>query len=228
MATRLHSVAGGCDAGAREIARDSDDEDELVARARTGDTAAWSRLYAEHFDRVYRRLRYLTGNSDVAEDLAQETFARAFVALARGPAVTHISPWLHGIALNMARQHWRRVKNTEVAHSRLQTRLAMTNDDVVPGIERAAYLRQRAEMLYAVLDLLPGKFREVFILRELEGLRAKEVAELLGISTGNVHVRLNRARARIQSELEARGLLPTVDPTSLATEDTTSKKRGAR
>ncbi|MCA9720320.1 MAG: RNA polymerase sigma factor [Myxococcales bacterium] len=210
MTAKLGTIRGG-----RATTRDAKDggterELDLVARARRGDVSAWSSLYLEHFDGIYRHLRYLTGDSAIAEDLTQETFARALVALSTLARDLLISSWLHGIALNMARQHWRGERNRELAHSRLQARHELLRDDATtPRIERLADLQQRALLLYEALERLPDTLREVFILRDLEGLRAKEVSKLLRISTSNVHVRLNRARARIQAELEARGVLPT-------------------
>ena len=178
----------------------------LIERARGGDVQAWSRLYQEHFDGVYRRLRFLTGDDDLAEDLSQETFAKAMVAVStyRGPA--SFAAWLGGIALNVARAQWRWRRNTQAAHGRMEhMEEALARCDGAP--DRLILRETRARVLYAILEAMPESLREVFILRDLEGVPAREIAEQLGISEGNVAVRATRARARVRTELERLGWL---------------------
>src|SRR5690242_8539904 len=76
---------------------------DLTARARAGDMRAWSQLYQQHYDRVFRRLCSFVGKAAVAEDLAQETFARAVVSLPNFDGRGAFSAWLCGIAGNVAR-----------------------------------------------------------------------------------------------------------------------------
>jgi RNA polymerase sigma-70 factor (ECF subfamily) len=81
--------------------------------------------------------------------------------------------------------------------------------------DQAGLQRARAEALYGVLRELPETLREVFVLREIEGMRAAEVASQLGISEGNVNTRASRARARVRRELERLGWLgPKASPTT--------------
>lgn len=181
-----------------------DHETRLLARAREGDVQAWSRLYQEHFDRIFRHIVHLTGDRDLAEDLVQETFAKAIVALPTFRGDAKFTTWLGGIAINIVRTHWRRQKSARRTRDGL-----LTLQQVAPPSELQpdqARLRQaKAEVLYAILDELPETLREVFVLREFEGLRAREVAARLGISEGNVNVRASRARARVRAELERLG-----------------------
>ncbi|MCA9714655.1 MAG: sigma-70 family RNA polymerase sigma factor [Myxococcales bacterium] len=208
---RLHSTSSIPDAPAaeREDAPVVDRTSLLVERAKRGDMQAWARLYQELFDPIYRHVRYLTGDPAVAEDLTQETFAKALVALPDFEGRSKLSTWLHGVAINVVRRHWRWERNTETAHARLEDRRRVL-DDVSAESERpdrVALQRKRAEVLYAVLETLPDTLREVFILRDLEGLSEREIAERLGITRGNVAVRATRARARVRKELVSRGWL---------------------
>ena len=93
-------------------------DDELELRARDGDLAAWSEVYARHYGRLLRQLRHLTGDLAVAEELAQETFAQAMASRARYEPGRSLEAWLAGIALNMARKHWRSRQSTQRAHAR--------------------------------------------------------------------------------------------------------------
>lgn len=174
-----------------------------IERARRGDVAAWSALYEARYAQIYRRLRYLCGDAAVAEELAQETFAQAMQHRTRFDGRRPFGAWLHGIALNVARKHHRKQRNRVRALERLEhTRAAGDHREDPAG---SHLRRERSRMLYTVLDDLPERWREAFILREIEGLSTAEAAAVLDITPQNLAVRLNRARARIREELVRRG-----------------------
>jgi len=158
---------------------------------------AWSRLYHEHFDGVFRHLRYLTGDPNVAEELVQETFVLALTSIERFREQSAFSTWLHGIALNVARGHWRSTKSQGVAHQRLRA----VQEVVAEAGEQpdgAVLRRQRSAALYAALEELPIHLREAFILRDLEALSPVEAGGQLGITVNNVNVRAARARQQLR------------------------------
>jgi RNA polymerase sigma-70 factor, ECF subfamily len=173
-----------------------------VERARRGDVEAWSRVYEANHAAVYRRLRYLCGDPAVAEELAQETFARAMAHHARYDGQRPFAAWLFGIALNIARKHHRKQGNKNRAMQRLRDIAPTGSSDDPAG---SHLRRERSRMLYELLDELPDRWREAFVLREIEGVSMTEAAECLGISASNVAVRVARARARIKDELVRRG-----------------------
>lgn len=181
--------------------------DSLIARACEGDVAAWSRLYQLCFPAVFRQLRHYTGDTALAEELAQEAFAQAMISRDRFDRARSFQAWLFGIALNVARKYWRRQRSTAAAHARLEV-MARTCPPAGPGPDDAHLQRERSRILYAVLADLPERMREAFLVRELQGLPVAEAAELLGISEGNLAVRVHRARAKITDELRRLGWLP--------------------
>ncbi len=179
----------------------------LVGRARAGDMQAWSRLYQDNFDGLFRHLRYLTGDAQVAEELVQDTFVQALSCIARFDGRARFSTWLHGIGLNVVRHHWRAQRNTAKAHAKLTIvhEISMTGTGTAGTPDRAMAARQRVRALYDALDSLPEHLREAFILRELEGLGPTEAAEQLGITANNLAVRASRARTRIRKQLARLG-----------------------
>lgn len=198
--------------GARPSSDDPGDrEAALLERARAGDVEAWSRLYQEHFDRVFRHVTYLTGDTHAAEDLVQETFARAFVGLAQFEARASFSSWLRGIAVNIVRKHWRSRYRGDQAMSRLEaaSRDLAAGADADP--EGGHLRRRRAEVLLAVLETLPAPLREAFVLCDLQDMPVQAAAAELGVSPGNLRVRATRARARIRDELVRLGWLAGPD-----------------
>lgn len=185
----------------------SGDDEALALRARDGDLGAWGEVYARHYGRLLRQLRHLTGDLAVAEELAQETFAQAMASRARYEPDRSLDAWLSGIALNMARKHWRSRQSAQKAHARLECVTAVSGAG--PALPDRLHLqRERSRVLYAVLAELPEPLREAFTVRELQGLSTDEAARLLAISPGNLAVRISRARARIGAALRALGWLP--------------------
>lgn len=176
----------------------------LVRRAQAGDRQAWASLYRQSYRRVLRRLTYLVGDPDRAEDLAQEVYLQGLAGLASYDARSPFEAWLLGIAHNLARKHWRARESTKKAHRRLDER----EIDDAADPERAQLARQRILVLQEVLAELPDTLREVFVLRDLERVSARDIATVLEISDNAVMIRASRARARVRELLVQRGELP--------------------
>jgi RNA polymerase sigma-70 factor (ECF subfamily) len=209
--TPLHPIAGSSPRD-RVSAEDADESSGsmdisavLVERAKAGDMAAWSRLYQDHFDALFRHLRYLTGDAQTSEELVQDTFVQALSCIGRFDGRSRFSTWLHGIGLNVARHHWRARRNTAKAHAKLTVVHEIVDAGVTPTPDRTLVARQRVRALYDALEGLPEHLREAFILRELEGLPPHEAAEQLGITANNLAVRASRARTRIRKQLARQG-----------------------
>lgn len=186
-------------------ARAAGEVDDLVARARAGDTRAWASLYHRNFDRIFRRLCFFVGEASVAEDLTQETFARAVVGLSSFDGRASFSTWLFGIALNVARNF---IRDRDTAR-RAEQRLADV-EALRPGEDGDGTQLRRAwtEALYAALAELPDGLREAFVLREIEGLSMADAAARVGVSANTMAVRVHRAREKIRLELTRTGWLP--------------------
>ncbi|MCA9707977.1 MAG: RNA polymerase sigma factor [Myxococcales bacterium] len=179
-------------------------ERALVERAQGGDGPAWARLYQLHFDGLFRDLLFLVEEPAAAEELVQETFASALVSLRRFDRRSSFGTWLRAIGHNLVRNHWRSHTRRDRAYERLEQGTA---DAVGPDPEALHLRDQRVRVLSRLLETLPVSYREVFVLRDVQGLEVAEVAQRLGISAGNVRVRANRARNRLRSELFRLGWL---------------------
>lgn len=198
----LRAVSGG--AASPEVDDAPPLEDGLVERARSGDGAAWARLYQREFDGLFRDVLFLVEDPAAAEELVQETFASALVSLRRYDRRARLGTWLRAIAHNLVRNHWRSHVRRGRAYERLERSAALHPSSDV----EALHLReQRARVLSRLLETLPASLREVFVLRDVQGLSVDEVATRLEISAGNVRVRANRARERLRGELERLGWL---------------------
>ena len=153
-----------------------------------------------HLSAAYRLARYLTRNDADADDVVQEACLRALKYFGgfRGEGASQSRAWLLAIVRNMAHTwHGRRgaeanvTEFDETVHSE-----AMAEQVESPHLRRDA----RATLANA-LDHLPPDFREVIVLREIEGLSYKEISEVVDVPVGTIMSRLSRARKRLQDAL---------------------------
>lgn len=186
-----------------EAARAADAE--LVARARTGDRLALAEIYRTHRKAVGQHLCMLTQDRATVDDLVQDTFVLAFGQLERFTGRSQLSTWLHGICINIARNHRRK-------HSRrrgILERVFGAQTEHEPRREAAdETVREQAAMnaLRDALDELPTAQREAFTLRVLEQLSLAEAAEVLQCPIATVSYRTRQAESRVRAYLDARGV----------------------
>lgn len=173
-----------------------------IERAQRNDSEAWAYLYRQHYADVHRHVLYLQGDVAIAEDLVQETFVRAMRGIGGYRGQASFSTWLHRIAINVVRRHWRR---TSTRRRTVEGLARTTGQRRVPSPEDVHADAIRARALLSALEQLAPKLREAFVLRDLMGLPSGEAAELLDISPGHLAVRSHRARAKLREVLAARG-----------------------
>lgn len=178
----------------------------MIAAILAGDIQLYHQLIRPYERSVYMMaLSYVKNEAD-AEDVAQEAFLKAFHHLATFRSESKFSTWLVGIALNEARSRLRRE-----GALRMDSLDDTTEDGgpVSPAILRdwrevpseALERKEIRQMLQEAITGLPEKYREVFILRDVEELNIFETAAALRITVGNVKVRLHRARLMLQKQL---------------------------
>lgn len=177
-------------------------EADLVRSAQAGDHAAFAEI-VRHFQRPIYRVAYaLTRNASDADDLAQETFVRAFRAIGRFRAGEPLYPWLSRIAVNLTyslfRQR-RRHPETSIEPLVESGRQWAADDDPA---ERAAE-SERHERLAAAFAGLSHEHQAVLTLRVVEDLSYDDIARALGVPAGTVMSRLSRARAELRARLAA-------------------------
>ena len=173
-------------------------DEYLVKKILAGNDDAFAVLMRRHNQRLYRLIRGITKDPVSAEDVLQQTYVSAYRHLAQFEGRAQFGTWLTRIAVNEALRSRRgaaRVIHLEehVARSRIseQTRS--------PEHQTAA--RQWTQLLEHAIDRLAEDYRAVVLLRLVERLDTEETADILGISTQNVRVRLHRARLQIRDDL---------------------------
>ncbi|UCF20788.1 MAG: sigma-70 family RNA polymerase sigma factor [Gemmatimonadota bacterium] len=179
-------------------------ERDLVVRAQRGDRRAFGVLVTRYMRRAYYVALGLVGSHDDALDLSQEAFARAFRARASLDPDRPFYAWLYQIVRRLCFNHLRdrkvRARRLQEAGPWLVSQAAVGAKASDPGLSaERSELRGR---LQSAIEALPEREREVLVLKEFEGLRYREIAELLGIPIGTVMSRLYAARRDLARSLE--------------------------
>ncbi|RRA49291.1 sigma-70 family RNA polymerase sigma factor [Acidipila sp. EB88] len=181
------------------------DEQALIVAILAGDTRLFHDLIRPHERRVFLVAMSLVKSQAEAEDVAQEAFLKAFRNLATFRAEATFATWLTAIALNEARSRLRshvgvRVDSLDSPEEEGGVSPALLRDwREIPS--EALERKQMRDILRKAIEGLPRNYRDVFMLRDVEGLNGAEVAQMLGLSGANVKVRLHRARLMLQREL---------------------------
>jgi len=158
-------------------------------------------LYREHKDRVYSFIRGMVGDSHAAEDLTQETFARAVAAAEGFEARALPSTWVFAIARNLALNYLEAAgKRRHVGADMLQDRAAR---DCRPEVK--AERDETAGEIREAVRALSAEHREVFLLKVVEGLTYREIAQVLGCPTGTAQSRFFHAVRELRKRLSAQG-----------------------
>lgn len=167
-------------------------DDQLVARARDGDVAAFNDL-VERWERpLYRFVYRYLGDAEESRDICQEAFVRAYTKLDGFKGKSKFSSWLYQIALNLARSEFRKRGSRPVVsldEDDNDRRLRLVPDTGAKPDESAVH-SERTRALRGALEELPDKQREVVILKEYHGLKFREIAELLETPESTVKSRL--------------------------------------
>jgi RNA polymerase sigma-70 factor, ECF subfamily len=170
------------------------EEGALIARAKSGDMDAYESLIRLFQHRIYRLCRRMTGAHQIADDMAQETFIKAYQALPGFRDGREFYPWIRRIAVNAALNYLQAHKREEPLGDR---------DPSVPFESPQAELQRREadDRFQEAWRALPSDQRAVFTLRVVENQSYREIAESLHLAPGTVMSRLNRARRRLKAAL---------------------------
>lgn len=167
----------------------------LVARAQAGDQRAFEALYRRTVDRIYALCLRMCADGDEASELVQDAYVRAWQGLGSFRGDSQFTTWLHRLTVNLVLQERR---------SRGRRRARETLDGDMERYGRAACSAMpgtRVDLERAIARL-PKKAREVLVLRDVQGYKYDEIAEMTGVSLGTVKAQIHRARGLVKEALE--------------------------
>lgn len=171
---------------------------ELLQRARTADAEAFADLVNRHQDLVVNYLARLTNCRSRAEEVAQETFVRFYQQLHRYRDQGMLTAYLLRIATNLVRSEERRKRRWRLLHPVLRSSHTTTVERGPQSVALANEAQREVTRAIAALDL---RYRAPLVLREIEGLSYRKIADALAINEGTVKSRLHRARELLKQRL---------------------------
>lgn len=170
--------------------------DGRLERAMAGDRDAVAEIIGLHHAPVYRVCLRMMGGREDAEDAAQEVFVRMMRVLPKYDASRPFAPWLYAIALNVCRDHLRKRKyrTTQPLEAASDRYIA-----VPPRAREKLSAEDDLEILETGLQSLPEKERAAIVLRDIEGLTTREVAQAMGTKEETVRSQISRARVKLRA-----------------------------
>jgi RNA polymerase sigma-70 factor (ECF subfamily) len=183
----------------------------LVERTVAGDQKAFGLLVVKYQRRIERLIGRMVRDTDLVEDIAQETFIRAYRALAQFRGEAQFYTWLYRIAVNTAKKALVDLKRDPVV-SESALRGGSDDEDETSGVENELTSAETPETVLAAkeiaatvnsaMEALPDELRQAVTLREIEGLSYEEIAEVMNCPIGTVRSRIFRAREAISAKVK--------------------------
>lgn len=178
-------------------------DEQLVARAKEGDTDALEALFLRYRQPVFRMVYRSVQNTDDAEDIVQDVFLKAFERLHTFREQCRFSTWLMRIALNLCTDRARsRKRRAELIQREADRKLAWMTHPNPPEPEEIVQQNALHEAFYDALNRLPEHHRQLIIMRDLEEMEYETIAEILNTTVGGVKLRVMRARRAFKALLE--------------------------
>jgi RNA polymerase sigma-70 factor (ECF subfamily) len=177
-------------------------EEKLIAKAKRGDVYSFEKLVEKYQKKIYYLALRMTKSHDAADDLAQESFIKAFYSLKSFREGYSFSAWVYRICMNLTLNYLKRqrfsIPQSQLSDGPLAVSVENGKDDLSDQLVRKE-LREKIEQEIAKL---PPDFKAVFILRTYEDLSYEQISKTLKITKGTVMSRLFRARERLQKSLK--------------------------
>jgi RNA polymerase sigma-70 factor (ECF subfamily) len=202
----------------------TDEEHELIARLRRGDDGAFDDLVNKHHSALIRMAMGHVSNREVAEEVVQDTWMAVIEGLHRFEGRSSLRTWIFGIMIHKAKDRGVREKR-HMTFSAFESFDDESEEPIDPARfhqtgewaghwavppqpwdeqtpERLLASQQAVNAMQRAIEVLPPTLKEVLMLRDVEGVEAKEACEILKITETNLYVRLHRARERVRQAVE--------------------------
>ena len=178
-------------------------DQQLIDECLAGRTDAFGELVVRHQDRLHNTLCKMLGSPEDARDVAQDAFVQAFQKLDTFRGTAAFYSWLFRIAMNTAVSRMRRTRHVTISVEAVRDRSGVepvdNSREAVPS--HTIELAERQAQVRVALAELSDEFRTVLVLKEIEGLKYEEIAEVLDCPIGTVRSRIYRARGELREKL---------------------------
>jgi len=179
---------------------------ELVGKFKKGDQHAFELLVRKHKMAVFNTIYSIMGNTQEADDIAQEVFLKVFTKAGSFRGESSFSTWLYRIVVNSCLDELKKRKNKIISYEtefsegeklKLKDVLATREGDIIEDLRK----KELQDIIQKAMDSLPEKDRIILTLKEIEGLSYNEISQIMKISLGKVKIWLFRARQKLKEKL---------------------------
>ena len=180
---------------------------DILSLVSAGDVDAYGQIVGRYNGRLYNFIYRFVGDRETAEDIVQETFLRAFRKRKEYRAIANFSTWLFTIAGNLAKSELRRRKRWRLfsIDRDEESDTGMDLPDVSALPDKVAESSLADVQIQQAIGSLPANYRQVILLRDVQGMSYQEIAEIVDCPVGTVKSRVNRARLKLQQKLKNEG-----------------------
>jgi RNA polymerase sigma-70 factor, ECF subfamily len=178
------------------------EEKQLVRLAQEGSPAAFEELVAKYQPKVFSMALSFTRNREAADDLAQEIFLKAYLALPRFHGKSEFGTWLYRISMNHIKDFLRKRGRAKEVSLDDVGEAAFSDKDQAARAEQDRETEARRTLVQKLVRGLPEKYRVILTLRDIQGLAYDDISRILRLSPGTVDSRLHRARRMLRLKLE--------------------------
>jgi len=178
-------------------------DEVLIARFQDGDVQAFDTLVRRYKDQLLNYVYRFVGNRNDAEDLVQETFLRVYKNKHYYKEIAKFSTWVYTIAGNLAKTELRRRKRRKIfsVSNFVNEERDYDIPDLAKNPEAEVDGSIKDDIIQKAIEKLPAKFKEVILLRDVQGFAYEEISQILSIPLGTVKSRVNRGRLKLQEDL---------------------------
>jgi RNA polymerase sigma-70 factor (ECF subfamily) len=186
------------------------DDIKVIDEVLKGNTEAFSRIIEKYQDKTFRYVYSKFNNYHEAMDMTQEIFIMTIEALPSFRRESKFSTWLYSIMVNYCKNYKKKNRRMNVVSlnvSRGDEEYDMQLPDERENPEDAVVMNDSLRIVREEIDKLPDDYREILVLRDINGLSYNEISEILDLNLSNVKVRIHRGREFLKNRLNSRGLL---------------------
>jgi RNA polymerase sigma-70 factor, ECF subfamily len=177
------------------------DERQLVRLAQDGSQEAFEELVTKYQSKVFSMAMSFIRNREAADDVAQEVFLKAYLALPKFHGKSEFGTWLYRIAINHIKDVLRkRGRAKEVSLEDVQE-ISAADENAMEKAEMERETETRRSLVRGFVEGLPEKYRVILTLRDIQGLAYEDISQVLHLSPGTVDSRLHRARRMLRQKL---------------------------
>lgn len=177
------------------------EERQLVRLAQEGSPEAFEELVRKYQPKVFSMAMSFTRNRQAADDLAQEVFLKAYLALPRFHGRSEFGTWLYRISVNHIKDFLRKKGRAKEVSLDDVREISFSDREQVERAEEEREIEARRTIVQKLVEGLPEKYRTILTLRDVQGLAYEEISRILKLSPGTVDSRLHRARRMLRVRL---------------------------